>query len=288
MNSDDYKSVDTVKQALGSIARLGRAAGVHLALAAQRASGGTINSDLKNNIQMSCLLGGFDSGASTLMFEKDISNLAKPEIKGRGFLQSGNEIIETQTYYTEPENDWVFDETQKMTYDNPVYIEQKKRKHETIDDSGFTVPKKLDKLDNEDEVEELEELKDEERNISKFEDDGWNDDWDDDDEYEEVVDKPLSFKTEPPKEISQESKKDLMDFMNEFDKKEESKKDDLLDYINTFETNNEVEANTPVENNPMGGNPENSASNPSSTFHFSTDPESSDSKPVKKIIKFKL
>ena len=84
MNSDDYKSVDTVKQALGSIARLGRAAGVHLALAAQRASGGTINSDLKNNIQMSCLLGGFDSGASTLMFEKDISNLAKPEIKGRG------------------------------------------------------------------------------------------------------------------------------------------------------------------------------------------------------------
>jgi len=33
MTSDDYKSVDTVKSALGSIARLGRAAGVHLALA---------------------------------------------------------------------------------------------------------------------------------------------------------------------------------------------------------------------------------------------------------------
>ena len=37
MNSEDYKSVDTVKQALGSIARLGRAAAVHLALACQRA-----------------------------------------------------------------------------------------------------------------------------------------------------------------------------------------------------------------------------------------------------------
>ena len=34
-----------------------------------------------------------------------ISNLAKPEIKGRGFLQSGNEIIETQTYYTQPEDE---------------------------------------------------------------------------------------------------------------------------------------------------------------------------------------
>ena len=33
MTSDDYKSVDVVKQALGSIARLGRAAAVHLALA---------------------------------------------------------------------------------------------------------------------------------------------------------------------------------------------------------------------------------------------------------------
>ena len=33
MTSDDFKSVDIVKQSLGSIARLGRAAGVHLALA---------------------------------------------------------------------------------------------------------------------------------------------------------------------------------------------------------------------------------------------------------------
>lgn len=52
MTSDDYKSVDTVKQALGSIARLGRAAAVHLALACQRASGSTISTDLKNNIQI--------------------------------------------------------------------------------------------------------------------------------------------------------------------------------------------------------------------------------------------
>lgn len=52
MTSEDYKSVDTVKNALGSIARLGRAAAVHLALACQRASGSTISTDLKNNIQI--------------------------------------------------------------------------------------------------------------------------------------------------------------------------------------------------------------------------------------------
>ena len=76
---------------------------------------------------MSCLLGGFDDGASTLMFEKDISNQCKPEIKGRGFVGSGNEIIETQTYYTQPELDWVFDENQKLTYNNPVFTDQCKK-----------------------------------------------------------------------------------------------------------------------------------------------------------------
>ena len=161
MTSDDYQSVDKVKGALGSIARLGRAAAVHLALACQRASGSTISSDLKNNIQMSVLLGGFDEGASQLMFEKDISNLAKPDIKGRGFIGSGNEIIETQTYFTQPENDWVFDDKQKLSYNNPVYLEQCKRKGITIDDSGWVKQHPLDEEVEEEIIEEeIEETND--------------------------------------------------------------------------------------------------------------------------------
>ena len=154
MTSDDYQSVDKVKQALGSIARLGRAAAVHLALACQRASGSTISSDLKNNIQMSVLLGGFDEGASQLMFEKDISNLAKPDIKGRGFIGSGNEIIETQTYFTQPENDWVFDDKQKLSYNNPVYLEQCKIKGITIEDNGWVKQHPLDEEVEEEIIEE--------------------------------------------------------------------------------------------------------------------------------------
>ena len=98
MTSEDYKSVDTIKTALGSIARLGRAAGVHLVLCCQRASGSVISTDLKNNIQMSILLGGFDDGASTLIFEQDLSRYCKPQIKGRGFIQTGNNILETQIF----------------------------------------------------------------------------------------------------------------------------------------------------------------------------------------------
>ena len=98
MEDDDYKSVDAIKTALGSLARLGRASGIHLVLGCIRPSGSTISTDLKNNIQMGILMGGFDDGASTLMFEKDISNLCRPEIKCRGFVGIGNEIIETQMF----------------------------------------------------------------------------------------------------------------------------------------------------------------------------------------------
>lgn len=100
MNSNDFKMVNSIQSSLGSIARLGRAAGVSLGLATQRPSSNVINADLKNNIQMGCLLGDFDSGASTLIFDKDVSNMSKPEIKGRGFIKSGKEIFEFQSYWT--------------------------------------------------------------------------------------------------------------------------------------------------------------------------------------------
>ena len=135
--SGDWKAVDSIKESLKAISRLGRAAAVHLVLACQRASNDTIPSELKNNIQQSLLLGAFDSGISSMMFEKDITNLQKPEIKGRGFMQSGNDIIEVQTFYTIPENDWVFDEDLLLTYNNPVFTLQKKNRDEEIDETGF-------------------------------------------------------------------------------------------------------------------------------------------------------
>lgn len=107
MNDGNYKLVSSIQNSLGSIARLGRAAGVHLCLATQRPSSNVINSDLKNNIQMGCLLGDFDSGASALIFDKDVSAMSKPEIKGRGFIKSGKEIYEFQSYWTEKDKDFI-------------------------------------------------------------------------------------------------------------------------------------------------------------------------------------
>ena len=147
MTSDDYKSVDTIKQAMGSIARLGRAGGTHLALAMQRPSGGTVSSDLMNNIQQTIILGAFDSGASTLLFEKDISNMARPEIKGRGFTQIGKkDIFEVQTYWIEPEKVWEWDEDLWVTYENSEYLKQCEHRGKTPDMSGFVTPVKVGEL----------------------------------------------------------------------------------------------------------------------------------------------
>lgn len=124
MNSDDYKAVSTCKDKLGNIARLGRAAGVHLVLACQRAASNTISADLKNNIQICSLLGDFDAGASSLMFDEDISHMSKPEIKGRGYTKSGKALIEYQSYFDKPENLIEFDLTRKEVYNNKIYKKQ--------------------------------------------------------------------------------------------------------------------------------------------------------------------
>ena len=203
MTSEDYKSVDTVKNALGSIARLGRAAAVHLALACQRASGSTISTDLKNNIQMCCLLGGFDDGASTLMFEKDISNQAKPQIKGRGFIGSGNEIIETQTYFTQPEKDWEFDTNAFLTFDNPEFKKQCKLRNINIDElnTGWVKQVPLDQLEKEDEDEEDKDEKDfeeEDEIVTKKSNKKNDDDFEFEDDDDDII-FPLKKKNTPDK-----------------------------------------------------------------------------------------
>lgn len=80
---------------------------------------------------------------------------------------AGNEIIETQTYYTVPENDWVFDDTQKLSYNNPVFLEQCKRKGIKIEDldTGW-VPQHILSEDSE-EDEEYEDEEDEESELDE-------------------------------------------------------------------------------------------------------------------------
>ena len=126
MSSDDFRAVSSIKSNMGSIGRLGRAAGCHMVLATQKASSGTVSGELMNNIHQRVVLGDFDSGVSSNLFEKDISHMSKPEIKGRGFMKSGSSIYEFQSYWTDPKTDLMFeDETlidslKKYRESNPI------------------------------------------------------------------------------------------------------------------------------------------------------------------------
>lgn len=63
--------------------------------------------------------------------------------------------------------DWVFDETLKMTYDNPIFLEQKKIRNENVDSTGFVAQYKL-----KDFVEDVEE----DDSATKTDEDSDNDD----------------------------------------------------------------------------------------------------------------
>lgn len=144
MSSDDFRAVSNIKSNMGSIGRLGRAAGCHMVLATQKASSGTISSELMNNIHQRAVLGDFDGGVSSTLFEKDISHMSRPEIKGRGFMKSGSQLYEFQSYWTDPKTDFVFedvmfiDRLQEYRDKNPIKEDIKEENKEN------EVPKELE------------------------------------------------------------------------------------------------------------------------------------------------
>ena len=101
-NYDDYNTVKFIYEKIGSIARLGRAAGIHLVIGCKRCSRSTISADLQNNIGTRVVFGIFDDVTSNIVFEQDISEYCRPENKGRAFITDcGSNIYESQTLFTD-------------------------------------------------------------------------------------------------------------------------------------------------------------------------------------------
>ena len=167
------------------------------------------------------------------MFEKDISNQAKPQIKGRGFVGSGNEIIETQTYFTQPHLDWEFDTNAALTFNNPEFLKQCKTRGVNVEElnTGWVkqypldhVPEDLEEEDEEDEdLEEISEDAPVSEKVSKSEDEEDEDDWDDWDEEEEEEEE------EKPSENSNSSKESevSLDEINELFNEEKPASDSM-------------------------------------------------------------
>ena len=100
--------------------------------------------------------------------------------------------------------DWVFDENQKLTYDNPVFIEQCKRQKKNFDalNTGWVPQRRLDEI-AEDEIAEDEDLEEPEEITAEDEANMFIDS--EEDENEDDVINSLSDKAEDkPKEESKQ------------------------------------------------------------------------------------
>ena len=155
MTDSNYALVEPMKDAFGSILRLGRAAAVHLVIAAQLLTNDVVNRDMMNNIQLKTVLGVISPDVSTHMFDKDVSNRSKPRIKGRGQVQSvGSDIIEYQSFYTKEIDLWRFDPDNYASIESKIYNEQLERDGKKPDLSGFildtTGPDATDEAPNDD------------------------------------------------------------------------------------------------------------------------------------------
>jgi hypothetical protein len=90
---------------LGDIARLGRAAGIHLVLATQRPDATVIKGELKANLDIRIAAGRLDSTPSMMVLDSGAATMLPGDIKGRGIVRFGGEQQQFQGYYAD--QDWI-------------------------------------------------------------------------------------------------------------------------------------------------------------------------------------
>lgn len=104
VKSDEGKEQDALKAEaavlLGNIARLGRAAGVHLLLATQRPDATVIKGELKNNLDARIACGRMDQTPSMMVLDS-IGATLLPPIKGRGVIRQNSQEEQFQGYFAE-------------------------------------------------------------------------------------------------------------------------------------------------------------------------------------------
>lgn len=102
--TDEGKARDQLKgeasAAIGDIARLGRAAGVHLVMATQRPDATVIYGELKQNLSARIAAGRADTIASQMTLDNDNATRL-PGIKGRGYFQKDGQGEQFQGYFAE-------------------------------------------------------------------------------------------------------------------------------------------------------------------------------------------
>ena len=196
-NTEEGKADDALKgeaaMIIGSIARLGRAAGVHLVIATQRPDATTISGETKSNLGVRINCGRTDSTASSMILGSGEGTRVRSNPKGRLYLRIFGSGNHGQGFFA-PQS-WIDEWLQKQgkNPDGSPISQQRSRLANVADMSQFEEGD-LDSREGVDNSSVIEQIRDEESN-EKFADliDADNDDddeevdfeWDDDEDEEQ-------------------------------------------------------------------------------------------------------
>lgn len=146
IKSEEGKQQDEIKARIGiligSIARLGRAAGVHQVLATQRPDAKVLPGEVKANLDARIAQGRMDNIPSLMTLDSDAATRL-PAVKGRAILRAGNDQSEFQAYFLAEEHlPQVLEMTAAMAQGDTSFLEDPEE-HVIEQDLGpkFSMPK---------------------------------------------------------------------------------------------------------------------------------------------------
>ena len=187
-NSEEGKAEDALKgeasMIIGSIARLGRAAGVHLVIATQRPDAKIIAGETKANLGVRVNCGRTDSNASQMILGNGEGGRVKANPRGRLYLRIYGSGDHGQGFFASP--DWI-DEylaSKGLNPDGTPLTEKKSRLANVADMSQFEGAD-LDAREGVDNTTAIEKIREEEASeefssvmeVDEDQDDNSSEDW---------------------------------------------------------------------------------------------------------------
>lgn len=111
----------TIRKNIEDIARLGRSAGVHLALATQRADADVFGGEFKANFSVLAHIGRASHASSYVLLGNDNATKVAPSVRGRGYIQMLGAGEECQFYYRPAIDTAIPQERAKSTGEQALY-----------------------------------------------------------------------------------------------------------------------------------------------------------------------
>ena len=117
MSSSEYRPIDSIKQNLSHLLRLGKAMGIGIMIVGRPFGGSTLTNDNMNWMSNKCLVGKINATTSTLFFEKILDS---KQNKNEGYLDIFGKLCEIRI--NDVKKEFNFDTDSILTQTNKFYL----------------------------------------------------------------------------------------------------------------------------------------------------------------------